>query len=59
MIALNLAQRIAPKIKGMDADVLFFEKLYHQKLKDARRLELIATEAMQSGQSVLQYQRIV
>jgi hypothetical protein len=59
MIALNLAQRIAPKIKGMDADVLFFEKLYHQKLKDARRLELIATEATFPGMSVLQYQRTV
>jgi hypothetical protein len=43
----------------MDADVLFFEKLYHQKLKDARRLELIATEATFPGMSALQYQRTV
>lgn len=59
VVALNLAQRIAPKIKGLDADVMFFENLYRQKLKDARRLELIGTEAQQGGTSILQYQRIV
>lgn len=59
IVALNLAQRIAPKIKGTDADVLFFEKMYHQKLKDARRLELIGTEAMRGEESILQHQRIV
>ena len=59
VVALNLAQRVASKIKGMDADIMFFETLYRQKLKDARRLELIGTEATQGGQSILQYQRIV
>lgn len=59
VVALNLAQRIAPKIKGMDADIVAFENMYRQKLKDARRLELIGTEAQQGGVSALQYQRIV
>ena len=59
VVALNLAQRIAPKIKGMDADIAYFDTLYRQKLKDARRLELIGTEAQQGGESILQYQRIV
>lgn len=59
VVALNLAQRIAPKIKGMDADINVYEVLYRQKLKDARRLELIGTEAGQGGVSALQYQRIV
>jgi hypothetical protein len=59
VVALNLAQRIAPKIKGMDADITVYENMYRLKLKDARRLELIGTEAMQGGTSALQYQRIV
>lgn len=59
VVALNLAQRIAPKIKGMDADIMVYENLYRQKLKDARRLELIGSEAEQFGASALQYQRIV
>ena len=58
-VALNLAERICGKIKGLDADISFYENLYKVKLKDARRLELIQTEASQGGMSVLQYNRIV
>lgn len=56
-VALNLAQRICGKMKGMDADISFYENLYRTKLKDARRLELIQTEASHDGMSVLQYNR--
>lgn len=58
-VALNLAERICGKIKGLDADISFYEALYKSKLKDARRLELIQTEASQGGMSVLQYNRMV
>lgn len=56
-VALNLAQRICGKMKGPDADISFYESLYRVKLKDARRLELIQTEASHPGMSVLQYNR--
>lgn len=56
-VALNLAQRICGKMKGPDADISFYENLYRVKLKDARRLELIQTEASHPGMSVLQYNR--
>lgn len=58
-VALNLAQRICGKMKGLDADISFFENLYRLKLKDARRLELIQTEAFQGGESILQRNRWV
>lgn len=58
-IALNLAQRIAGKLKGMDADIAFLEQMYKVKLKDARRNELIAMEANQGGESILQIQRMI
>lgn len=58
-VALNLAQRICGKLKGSDADISFYESLYRVKLKDARRLELIQTEAQQGGESVLQINRWV
>ena len=56
-VELNLAQRICGKMKGPDADISFYENLYRVKLKDARRLELIQTEASHDGMSVLQYNR--
>ena len=56
-VSLNLAQRIAGKMKGMDADIAFLEQMYKAKLKDARRNELITTEANQGGLSVLQITR--
>ena len=59
VVALNLAQRIVGKIKGLDADVAFFETLYKQKLKDARKADMITLEATQGGESVLQLNRIV
>lgn len=58
-VALNLAERICGKLKGLDADISFMESLYRLKLKDARRLELIQTEATQGGVSILQQQRWV
>lgn len=58
-VALNLAQRIAGKLKGMDADIAFLEQMYKTKLKDARRCELITTEANQGGESILQIQRMI
>lgn len=58
-ISLNLAQRIAGKLKGMDADIAFLEQMYKVKLKDARRNELIAMEANQGGESILQIQRMI
>lgn len=59
VVALNLAQRIATKIQGTDADVSFLISLYREKLKDARRMELIQTEAQHGGESILQRNRIV
>lgn len=59
VVALNLAQRIVGKIRGLDADISFFESLYKQKLKDARKADMITMEATQGGTSILQYQRIV
>ena len=59
VVALNLAQRIVGKIKGLDADISFFESLYKQKLKDARKVDMITLEASQGGESVLQRNRIV
>ena len=59
VVALNLAERICGKMKGMDADISFIESLYRLKLKDARRVELIQTEAMQGGTSVLQDIRVI
>lgn len=59
VVALNLAQRIVGKIKGLDADISFFESLYKQKLKDARKADMITMEATQGGESVLQLNRIV
>lgn len=59
LVALNLAQRIVSKVRGMDADISFFISLYREKLKDARHQELIATEATQGGFSILQAQRII
>lgn len=58
-VSLNLAQRIAGKMKGMDADIGFLEQLYKIKLKDARRCDLITTEATHPGFSVLQLQRAI
>lgn len=58
-VALNLATRICGKLKGLDADISFMLQLYNQKLKDARRLELITTEAQQGGFSTLQMNRMV
>jgi hypothetical protein len=59
VVALNLAQRIVGKIKGLDADISFFESLYKQKLKDARKADMITLEAAQGGESILQLNRIV
>lgn len=59
VVALNLAQRIVGKIKGLDADISFFENLYKQKLKDARKADMITLEATQGGESILQLNRIV
>lgn len=59
VVALNLAQRIVGKIKGLDADISFFESLYKQKLKDARKADMITLEASQGGESILQRNRIV
>ena len=59
VVALNLAERICGKMKGLDADISFIESLYRLKLKDARRVELIQTEATQSGTSILQDIRFV
>ena len=59
VVALNLAQRIVGKIKGLDADISFFESLYKQKLKDARKADMITLEATQGGESILQLNRIV
>lgn len=59
IVALNLAQRIVSKIRGLDADISFFISLYKEKLKDARHQELITTEAVQGGFSPLQVQRII
>lgn len=59
VVALNLAQRIVGKIKGLDADISFFESLYKQKLKDARKADMITLEAAQGGESILQRNRIV
>ena len=59
VVALNLAQRIVGKIKGLDADIGFFESLYKQKLKDARKADMITLEATQGGESILQRNRIV
>ena len=58
-MSLNLAQRIAGKLKGMDADIAFLEQMYKVKLKDARRNELITMEANQGGESILQIQRMI
>lgn len=58
-VSLNLAQRIAGKLKGMDADIAFLEQMYKVKLKDARRNELITMEANQGGESILQIQRMI
>lgn len=58
-VALNLATRICSKIKGLDADIGFMMSLRREKLKDARRLELIQTEAQQGGMSNLQINRWV
>lgn len=59
VVALNLAQRIVGKIKGLDSDISFFEVLYKQKLKDARKADMITLEATQGGESILQLNRIV
>lgn len=59
VVALNLAERICGKLKGMDADISFIESLYRLKLKDARRVELIQTEATQGGTSILQDNRMI
>lgn len=59
VVALNLAQRIVGKIKGLDADIAFFASLYKQKLKDARKADMITMEAAQGGESILQLNRIV
>jgi len=59
VVALNLAQRIVGKIKGLDADISFFESLYKQKLKDARKADMITLEATQGGESILQLNRTV
>ena len=58
-VALNLATRICGKLKGLDADIGFMRMLYNDRLKDARRLELIQTEAQQGGFSTLQANRVV
>ena len=57
IVALNLAERIAGKLRGMDADISFINSLRKDKLKDARRLELIQTEAQQGGFSTLHVNR--
>lgn len=59
IVALNLAQRIVSKIRGLDTDISFFISLYKEKLKDARHQELITTEAVHGGFSQLQAQRII
>ena len=59
IVALNLAQRIVGKIRGLDGDISFFISLYKEKLKDARRQELITTEAVHGGLSSLQVNRFI
>lgn len=58
IVALALAERIAGKIQGLDANVTFLESMYRTKKRDARRLELLQMEPSPTGRSASQQARL-
>ena len=58
IVAIALAERIAGKVQGLDADIQFLNSLYKDKKKDARKLDLIQMEANPTGRSDSQQARL-
>lgn len=58
IVAIALAERIAGKVQGLDADVKFLNSLYKDKKRDARKLDLIQMEANPTGRSDSQQARL-
>lgn len=58
IVAIALAERIAGKVQGLDANVQFLNSLYKDKKRDARKLDLIQMEANPTGRSDSQQARV-
>lgn len=58
MVAIALAERIAGKVQGLDANVAFLTALYKDKKRYARKLDLIQMEANPTGRSDSQQARL-
>lgn len=58
MVGVALAERIAGKVQGLDANISFLESLYKIKKRDARRLDLIQMEPSPTGRSDSQEARV-
>jgi len=56
--SIALAERIAGKVQGLDANVEFLNSLYKNKKRDARKLELLQMEAKPTGRSDSQQARV-
>lgn len=58
IVSIALAERIAGKVQGLDANVQFLNSLYKDKKRDARKLDLIQMEANPTGRSDSQQARL-
>ena len=58
MVAMALAERIAKKVAGMDADMSFLHSFYQSKVRDARRQNVLQLEASPTGMSETQQSRV-
>lgn len=58
IVSIALAERIAGKVQGLDANVQFLNSLYKDKKRDARKLDLIQMEANPTGRSDSQQARV-